>query len=408
VRVLHLTPELPFAPGGSGGSTRQFQLLRSVSELGHEVAVVAPAHASQRDHVGRLRDAGIEARIVHRPRSRAREVLTALPRRPALVPAPLRDPVLAWQVEVFWASLRAHARELLATWSPDVVSVEHDWAAAWHRDLPAGVPRLLTLQNLSWRYYAARSAAAGGARAALLALEARRFLRHDRRHLGAYDLLVAMSDEDRAAVRAATAVRCESVPNGVDTSALRPAPPPDDAEPLLLFTGTLSYPPNADAARWLLRDIWPRVLARAPHARLRIVGPDPPGDLVGLAGERAVLTGRVPDVAPHFAEATAVLVPIRSGGGTRLKVLDGLAAGRPMVATAAGAEGIAVRDGEHLLLADGAEPFARAALRLLDDAALRARLAAAGRTLVEREYDWRALGDRFERLLRELTARDRG
>jgi glycosyltransferase involved in cell wall biosynthesis len=312
--------------------------------------------------------------------------------------------VLAWQVEVFWTELAHHARGLLRGWRPDVVSVEHDWAAAWHRELPAHVPRVLTLHNLSWRYYSARAAAGGGLRARLLEVEARRFLRFDRRHLAAYDLLVAMSDDDRQAVREASVVRCETVPNGVDTTALRPAPAVVGPEPLLLFTGTLSYPPNAEGARWLVREIWPLVRARVPRAGLRIVGPNPPAELTALREDGVTVTGRVPDVAPHFAEASVVVVPIRSGAGTRLKVLDALAAGRPIVSTAAGAEGLAVRDGEHLLLAEGAEAFAAAVVRLLEDPGLRDRLAAEGRRLVEREYDWRALGERLEGLLRELAA----
>ena len=406
MKVLWLTPELPFAPGGTGGSTRQFHLMRRLVERGHEVKVVAPVHPSQQDGADLLRAAGATLHAVQRPPSRVRETFSALRRRPGLVPALLVEPLLAWQVDVFWTRLRAAAVAAIAEGAPDVLVVEHDWAARWSEGLLPGVPRALTLQNLSWRYYEARAEAAGGARGALLGLEARRFRRFDAARLGAYDLLLAMSEVDRRTVADVTGARCEVVPNGVDTSGAQPPAEPVGAqeEPLLLFTGTLSYPPNAEALEWLLRGIWPRVRRAAPAARLAVVGPDPPERARRLADERVTITGWVEQTRPWFEAASVVLVPLRSGGGTRLKVLDGLASGRAMVSTTLGAEGIDARDGEHLLLADGADAFAAAVARALGDPELRARLAARGRRLVEERYDWRALGDRLEVLLRELAA----
>ena len=133
------------------------------------------------------------------------------------------------------------------------------------------------------------------------------------------------------------------------------------------------------------------------------MGPDPPESARRLAGDDVQLTGRVPDMRPWFERASVVLVPMRSGGGTRLKVLDGLASGRAMVSTTMGAEGIDARDGEHLLLADGTDAFSDAVLRLLGDAALRGRLAAGGRALAENVYDWRVVTDRFEAVLEEIS-----
>ena len=407
MRVLHLTPELPFAPGGSGGSTRQFQLLRRLRALGHEVSVVAPVHPSQREGAERLRAAGVALHAASRPASRAREVLAAVRERPGLVPALALEPLLAWQVDVFWTALRPLALRAVQE-RPDVVLVEHDWAAAWAQALPAGLPRVLTLENLSWRYYEARARAAGGAAAARLRLEGRRFERFDRRRLAAYDLLVTMSDDDDGAVREVSDTPSVLVPNGVDTSALRAGPPV--GEPVAIFTGTLAYPPNAEALLWLLRDLWPRVRAAVPGARLLVVGRDAPEEARRLAGadDSVTLAGWVPEMQTWFDRASVVLVPIRSGGGTRLKVLDGLASGRAMVTTSAGAEGVDLRDGEHALIVDGADAFVAATVAVLRDAGLRARLGAAARRLAEERYDWAALGDRLERALVELVARRRG
>lgn len=403
MRVLHLTPELPFAPGGSGGSTRQFHLLSRLAELGHEVEVVAPVHESQRPGVAVLRSAGFDLRLAMRPSSRLGETLTAAARRPVIAPLAASRPLLAWQVEVFWSRLMGLATRAIHDAPPDVICVEHDWAAAWHRDLPDGIPRVMTLHNLSWAYYEARARAAGGPRGRALAAEARRFRRHDARHLPAYDRLVAMSDQDREAVASVASVPCDVVPNGVDTTALRPAPEPDAGPPLFVFTGTLSYPPNAEGLAWLLRDVWPRIRGELPDARLRVVGRNPPADAVRMAGPEVELTGWVESMAPHFAAASVVLVPILSGGGTRLKVLDAMAAGRAMVSTPAGYEGVDVEPDAHLLAASDAEGFAAAAVRLAGDPGLRRTLAAAARERAVSHYDWSALGDRLAGVLEDAT-----
>jgi len=403
VRLVHLTPELPYAPGGTGGATRQFQLLRGLVARGHEVTVAAPVAPAQAEGAQRLRDAGVRLYESPRPASRGAEALRALARSPTLIARAARDPVVAWQVEVFWSALRTEAARALDEQRPDLVLVEHDWAAGWWRDLPVGLPRVLTLQNLSWRYYENRARAASGARAAALALEARRFLRFDRAHLPVYDLLITMSDEEAAVLRhTVPGTPCEAIPNGVDTSALAPAPPPD-GPPTLLYTGTLDYAPNAEGLRWLLREVWPRVVSRAPAARLLVVGRNPPEDARRLAGDEVTFTGRVEEIAPCFARATAVLVPLLSGGGTKLKLLDGLASGRPVVSTPTGVEGIAVEDGRHVLVASGAEAFSDAVVRVLADAALQERLGAAGRALAEQRYDWDVLATCLEDLLRPLV-----
>jgi glycosyltransferase involved in cell wall biosynthesis len=403
VRVLWLTPELPFWPGGSGGSTRQHHLIRHLAARGDEVHVVAPVHPTQREGAERLRATGVTLHAADRPASRPAEVLAATRRRPALVLDALRMPVLAWQVEVFWATLRPIALRVLAEHPPEVILVEHDWAARWARDLPAAIPKVCGLENLSWRYYERRAEAAGGAARAGHRLEARRFAAFDRRHLARYDALATMSADDDAALRAVSTVPSTIVPNGVDTTALQPTPLP--GRPVALYTGTFGYPPNAEGLAWLLAEVWPQIRSRVPDAELLVVGKDPPDDLVAAAGDDVTIAGWVPEMQPWFDRAQAVLVPIRSGGGTRLKVLDGLASGRPVVSTTMGAEGIDVTPGEDALVADGAEAFADAAARALTEGDLAGRIGAAGRRLAETTYDWERVGERLAGLFDDLARR---
>ena len=273
MRLLALTPELPYWPGGSGGSARQFHLLRRLVELGHEVTVVAPATAAQREHAGVLAEAGIDARVHPRPASRVAETLRALAREPRLAARAPVWPVFAWQVSVFWHYLRPLAVAAQRELDPDVLMVEHDYALPWAAELAGHVPAVVTFENLSWRYYESRATAAPAHLRALYALEARRFARFDRRHLSRYALAIAMSGEDAGPLAALGARRVETIPNGVDTRELR-ALPPREGPPVVLFTGTMSYPPNSEGIAWFVRHAWPAVLAAHADASLRIVGRD--------------------------------------------------------------------------------------------------------------------------------------
>jgi len=208
------------------------------------------------------------------------------------------------------------------------------------------------------------------------------------------DCCVFMSERDAELVAAAAPLgRKLVVPVGVEVGPLLPLPD----EPEVLFVGSLAHLPNQQGVRWLLQEVWPRLQRLVPGARLTIVGREPPAELVErarLAG--AALAGDVPDVRPYYARARAVVVPIRSGGGIRVKLLEALAMGRPVATTPLGAEGLPLRPGEHALFADGAGELAAAMARLLTDRVLAERLAANGHALVAREFGWQALAARQE------------
>jgi len=191
------------------------------------------------------------------------------------------------------------------------------------------------------------------------------------------------------------------VPNGVDVDYFSPGSDERDSASIV-FNGVLDYRPNLDAALFLIDEVLPLVRAEHPDAHVTIVGRGDPAELSRMRGENVEATGEVPDVRPYLQKATVVAVPIRAGSGTRFKVVEGLAVAAPMVSTAVGCEGIGVREGEHLLVADSAEDFAAAIVRLLDDRELGARLGAAGRRFVEDEYSWESAGERLESLYERI------
>ncbi len=158
----------------------------------------------------------------------------------------------------------------------------------------------------------------------------------------------------------------------------------------LCFTGGMDYLPNEDAARWFLERVFPLVLRGRPDARITFVGKNPPDALLERARPgQVVFTGRVEDVRPFARVAHVFVVPLRIGGGTRLKILEALSMNLPLVSTRIGAEGLDLVAGEHLLLADEPQEFAAAVLELANDRERARRLAASGRARVLERYDWK-------------------
>jgi glycosyltransferase involved in cell wall biosynthesis len=268
--------------------------------------------------------------------------------------------------------------------------VEHDFASAWARRLPGGLRAGLVFQNAAWRYWARRAQNARGPVRAASHIEAGRMRRHVRRALPRYERAWTVSEPDRAAVRElAPGLPVGLSPNGVDVSRLAGLPVAGGEDGALILTGTMSYPPNAEAAVWFVREVLPRLRAVRPDVTFTIVGRDPSEAVRRLGGvPGVVVTGRVERIEPYLARAAVAVAPLFSGGGTKLKVLEALAAGRPLVATPVAAEGIDVVDGRDLVVAAEPEAFARAVADLLADPVRRAAMASSGRAAVVARYDW--------------------
>jgi glycosyltransferase involved in cell wall biosynthesis len=221
-----------------------------------------------------------------------------------------------------------------------------------------------------------------------------RLLRHvERQAASEVDLLFAVSHAEVQAYRSLGAKAVELVPNGVDCSLFDALPAGRaEAPPNLLFLGTMSWGPNAHAASFLAREVLPRVRETVPEAKLWIVGRNPPADVAALDGHGGVVvTGGVPDVVPYFRDARFLVVPLESGGGTRLKILEAFAAGLPVVSTPVGVEGIDAVPGVHLSVVDRTD-FATTMVRLMKDPADAHAQARAARHFVQDRYDWAGIG----------------
>ncbi len=392
MRLLWLTPEAP-DPGGTGGGMRLHQQVAGLARLGVELTVVAPAHDDQAQRAAGLLDDGVTLRLVRRPDGHVSEAARAVLRRPGLTLAAARLPWLSWQAEVFWGEIAGTVADVLDRGGLDGVIVEHDFAMAWAGRLPPRLPAGLVFQNTQWTYYRNRRAGARGLTAARLAAEERRFQRLVHRHAPRYSHGWAMSDPERDEIAAMLpGLPVDVVPNGVDGAHFGDLPIAGGEPDTLLFTGTMSYPPNAEAVSWFVREVLPLVCARRPDVRLSVVGRGAPPAVARLAEDPAIeVLGWVDDLRPRLSGTAVSIAPIRSGSGTNLKVVEALAAGRPLVATPLAAAGIDVRPGTDLLVAGDPDEFARAVVRLLEDRELAERLAASGRERVLARYDWSAM-----------------
>lgn len=197
--------------------------------------------------------------------------------------------------------------------------------------------------------------------------------------------------------------RVHVIPNGVDCDDM-PRPPTMFDPYSLIYTGALTYDANLDAMRYFVHEILPLVRAQEPRVQLRITGRAEQVAINEISVDNAVsFTGYVEDVRPYIQESAICIVPLRIGGGTRLKILEAMKLGTPVVSTSKGAEGLEIRDNEHLLIADSPDLFAEAIIRLLHDRSLRRQLAETARQRICELYDWQGIGEKLNQVLYETV-----
>jgi len=234
-------------------------------------------------------------------------------------------------------------------------------------------------------------------------LEFRKMLRYEREAVRNFDHVIAVSEHDRTLMsRWVDSDRITVVPTGVDLSQFHPSTTKKPNKPLVAFVGAMDWEPNIDGAEYFCAEVWPKIRARVPNAVFRLVGRNPDRRVQRLASDSIEITGRVPSVVEHLWESTAVVVPLRIGGGTRLKIYEAMAAGRAVVSTTVGAEGLDVQHGDDIVLADDADSFANAIIQLLTDSAVREGYEAAAVHSASR-HDWPAIGVCFANVLGSMA-----
>lgn len=385
MHILFLSQVLPY-PLDAGPKIRSYYVLKHLCQR-HRVTLLAFVRDSDRAediaHLQALCHAVHTVPMRRSPLRDARFLLQSLLRgQPFII---LRDEVRA---------MVAAVHRLLHAETFDAVHADQLWMAQYAllAEAASPRPRLILDQHNAVHLIPHRMAAGetNPLRRAILAREARTLRRYEAAVCRRFDRVVWVTEEDRRAVAAlpgAPPLPGPVIPICTDPDAV----PPVERRPRarrITFLGGLHWPPNAQGIRWFAAEVFPRIRARQPDAVLTVIGKNPPA---GLDAPGVEVTGYVPDPSPYLSETAAFIVPLHAGGGMRVKILDAWIWGLPIVSTPIGAEGIAIRPGEDILIAGDAPAFAGAVLRLLEDESLARRLAAGGRQTVLQKYNWRTV-----------------
>lgn len=396
MRILWLSHLVPYPPKG-GVLQRSYYLLHEAAKR-HQVDLVAFSQAAHQETDEELAVAEVAlSEFCH-------DVETF----------PIRSDVRPWgralllaksfvsrrPYDVNWLNA-SYFHEHLENCSEDYDLVHCDTVGlTQYQETVSSAPLVLNHHNVESRMMADRAEKESSIpRKLYMAREARKLERWERKWIGQASVNLVVSQLDEQRLRSLEEkVPVEVVENGVDVDYFRPRSPADDHDGHVVFVGGMSWYPNRDAMLWFAREIWPRLRSYNPSLRAQIIGREPPGELLRLASKGAGVNapGFVDDIRPVVDRALAYVCPIRTGGGTRLKVLDALAMAKPLVATSFAVEGLGLEDGIHYLRAESPEEYAVQIRRLEEHPSLRVRLAEAGRDLVVDRYSWDVIGRNLE------------
>ncbi len=387
-------------PVDSGKKVRTYNLLRHLATR-HKITLLCFVWGDEREREGieHLRSVGIEVVTVTRgnpAKSGAAfywKLFTNL-----FSPLPY---IVAGHLSSIY---RSRLAQLITDDRPDLLLAEWSPYAIYLKE-HSHIPRAAVAHNIEssiWRGYVEKSES--WARRAYVSLQYRKVTRFERQIFGWLDGLITVSPIEQEQVQKEYSnLRVPLVDNGVDTGYFAPSPSVQE-ECLVSFTGSMDWRPNQDGVDYFIRTVLPLLREKVPEVKLLIIGRQPPDWLVAMGKEHAVeFTGSVPDVRPDVRRTAVSIVPLRIGGGSRLKILEALAMEKAVVSTTLGAEGLAVVSGKHLLIADEPEAFAVAVARLLRDQNERRRLGVAGRALVTDKYQWDRLAATMSGFLEELV-----
>src|SRR5262245_53968509 len=387
-------------PSTTGGRVRSLQIVSELSRR-HRVTLVT-THGPGDDPEGLARRLSHCQRVVSLP--------YVVPKRgSAAFPAAVARswfshyPVDLWKWQV--PAVRDEVRALTADGSIDVCVADFLFAAV---NVPLGGPTPVVLfehnvEYLIWQRLAALETSPW--RRALFELEWRKLRACEAEACRLANLTIAVSEDDRRRLQdIAPGVLATSIPTGVDTNYFTANGTPERRSHLV-FSGSMDWQPNEDAVLYFVDAILPRIRAEVPDVTFTVVGRNPTSRLREIA-ERAgaLVTGTVNDVRPAMGAASVYVVPLRAGGGTRLKIFEALAMGKAVVSTTVGAEGLALQPGRHFVAADDPASFADSVVALLRDPERRVRLGRAGRSLVETLYSWTTVARQFDEQCEEVVA----
>jgi glycosyltransferase involved in cell wall biosynthesis len=397
-----LSPYIPW-PLNGGPPIRIYYVLRELVRLGHEVVLLA-------GHDGPLLPP------THPLHALCREIVTYQPPSSARSGAPLVSALRSLASPLPYVAAKFGARHMQE--SIQRITEKHEFDLIWANfafmayAVPPELCRTMPLvldehesEGLLWRQYLRHGSLAKRAFAVVNLIKLPAFQKRLMSQVAAV-LSNSQREADFTSRYAPPRVEVWAVPNGVDTEVFAPAQPHGNGKNAILLCSGLAVCRNRTAALWFARRMFPKIRREVPDAEFWIVGSHPNRQIWRLAETPGIhVTGTVEDVRPYYAMAKVAVAPYRHGEGTKIKVVEAMACGTPVVSTSIGCQGIEVTDGRHLLIADNETDFSRRVLELLGDCQRGQMLAACGRTLVEEKYAWGTIISGLEPKLRALVLR---
>lgn len=418
MNILFLTQIVPYPPD-AGPKVKTWHVLRYLVEAGHDVTLLTYVREEERQHLPVLENLCRQVVSVPIRRSRFKDIgymlRSFLTGRPFLIE---RDDL---------PGMRSAVHSLLESSKFDVIHADQlgmvQFAFAERHPLPSTDQHpavVFDAHNAVWTIVERSRETAAWFLRPVLWREAAALKRYEGRLIAACDHTLAVTEIDKeallqaakatdlgAAQQQALARRISVVPIAVDTGEL----PPAIRRPLsnrIVTLGTLHYPPNADGIRWFTERVFPVIQQTIPQASLTIIGKNPPADFLQLAEQQPdsiQVTGYVPELDPYMDSAAIMVVPVRAGGGMRVRILEAFARAMPVVTTTVGLEGIQAQAGREVLIYDQPENFAQGVIELLQNPDLQEKLAKNGRELAEKQYDWQVVLQQMDAVYLELSAR---
>lgn len=410
VKILFLSQIVPYPPHG-GVLQRGYNLIREIGKR-NTLYLLAFVHPDVLGHAGLLEESR-KALSAHCQQIEYFELWTKKSKIHKLAGylmgglSGLPFSVLAHRSSQFRASMH----KILGRETIDLVHYD-TLALAQFNDIGKGIPKVLTHHNIESQLMARRAEKESNPLAKFyLTQQTRKLNAYELAQCDQFDLNIVVSDTDVASLKhKLPTIRTETIPNGVDLRYFKPEHRENNpGEPRLIYTGGMNMFANRDAVLWFLREIWPMIKAELPAVKFYAVGQDPPTELLKMTetDPGVIVTGYVDDIRPLVDQSVVYVVPLRVGGGTRLKVLDAMAMEKAIVSTTIGAEGIHVTSGHNIVLADEPREFARKTLELLRNPDLRSSLGMAARNLVETEYSWEFIGGKLQAAYESVLANPR-
>ncbi len=397
MKVLWISPKLPYPPE-SGDKLRQYNLLRHLSKTVDIHLAAFTLTPGEEKYAENMKEYCSRVETRYSPNFNSVQKIRA-------VFGSLKPYYVTRYLDL---DLVEFLREELRRFGPDVVQIEHTYLSEYIRHLNPedSVGTLLTKHNIDadlarQNYLLARSAA----EKVFWRIEWAKMKAYEPLTDGLFSCVAAMSpvDRDKILQRPTPPRRVEVVENGVDTDRMHPLP--ENRKPVVLFVGAFDYLPNQDAANYLCHEIYPKLRERIPGMRILLVGRKPAPEVLALAGKGIEVHADVPSVEAYYGQACVSVVPLRAGSGSRLKILEAMALGRPVVSTAIGAEGLDLEPGEDYLQANTPTGFADAVVKLLEDLRLYRDIAARARSTVEKKYDWSIMAGKLRKIYDDISQR---